>query len=367
MEWRPTVMAALKKVRVPFDSASLYSFWVFFHNLLMSRRIRITIKMILKNQTRIMLWINSGCADAASKRLMLQGGIPCSGGSQDSPTPPSPSQPRATQRAQGWLRLVMTSAVDFKQTWKRLLARKKALEVCHPGNKTIHWNLPSVFRLFPSYPGSHAEFTEEHWLLWELQCIIWRCQHRGHHLPEKTSLLQELKMAFISSIQSLMTLRDNPPFLLVPHVPDLLLDSQNLLLSFSHWGLQISGILLQVKHPCVAASEGGTASFLSIHSRIIASRFLTHQWNQENLHLQYRFIESGLGDVLTISQPGFPTFPKTRSSIPSPGKGKRSDSLPDSLFRTPCDGAQMLLSPSSKKFSHSIRSKAERVTSWCFL
>lgn len=102
-------------------------------------------------------------------------------------------------------------------------------------------------------------------------------------------------------------------------------------------------------------------------SRIIASRFLTRQRKQDDLRLQYGFIESGLGAFLTISKPGFPTFPKTRSSIPSPGKGKRSDSLPDSLLRTLCDEAQTLLSPSSKKFSHSegVKQKELRSDAFC--
>lgn len=156
-------------------------------------------------------------------------------------------------------------------------------------------------------------------------------------------------------------------FSTVPLVPDLLLDSQNYFHLFNVEGCTVFGILLQVNislmllHP----KRGPDPSHL-FHSRIIASRFLTHQWNQDDLHLQHGFIESGLRAFLTISQPGFPTFPKTRSSIPSPGKGKRSDSLPDSLLRTPCDEAQTLLSPSSKKFSHSMGTKQKDLCSDVF-
>lgn len=54
-------------------------------------------------------------------------------------------------------------------------------------------------------------------------------------------------------------------FSAVPLVPDLLLDSQNLLLSFSHWGLQDFWNSAASKNiPRVAASEEGTRSFLSI-------------------------------------------------------------------------------------------------------
>lgn len=151
-----------------------------------------------------------------------------------------------------------------------------------------------------------------------------------------------------------MTLQENPPFQLFLWCLIYFWTDKITFIFFTIGGCTAFGILLQVN-----------ASLMLLHprrrpdpshlfrSKIIASTFPPHQWNQDDLRLHM-----GLsGAFLTISQPGFLTFPKTRSSIPSPGKGKRSDSLPDSLLRPPCDEAQMPLSPSSKKFSHSAGAK----------
>lgn len=105
-------MAALKKGHIPFESTSLCSFWMLFHHLLMPRRIQITSKTILQEQKPNdplnkfrLLW-------RRCKRLMPKGGQFCLSGLSQS------SSSSATQRAQGWLRLAMTSVVDFKQIWK---------------------------------------------------------------------------------------------------------------------------------------------------------------------------------------------------------------------------------------------------------
>ena len=90
---------------------------------------------------------------------------------------------------------------------------------------------------------------------------FWRCQCRGHRLPEKT-LLHELKMAFISSVPPLTTLQENPPFqLFLWHL-------------IYFWTVKISFIFLTLgargfwnsaasKHTPHVAEEG-TGSFPSI-------------------------------------------------------------------------------------------------------
>lgn len=77
--------------------------------------------------------------------------------------------------------------------------------------------------------------------------------------------------------------------------PDLLLDSQNYFHLFNTVGCMGFGILLQVNTSLMSLhpKRGPDPSHL-FRSRIIASRFLTHQRNQDDVSLQYVFIESGL-------------------------------------------------------------------------
>lgn len=151
-----------------------------------------------------------------------------------------------------------------------------------------------------------------------------------------------------------MALQENPPFQLFLWCLIYFWTDKITSIFLTIGGCTAFGILLQVNTSLMLLHPRRRPDPCHLFgSRIITSRFSTHS-ETKMICVCCRGLS---GAFLTISQPGFLTFPKTRSSIPSPGRGKRSDSLPDSLLRPPCDEAQTLLSPSSKKFSHSAGAK----------
>lgn len=112
--------------------------------------------------------------------------------SQVSPTPPSSSHPWATQRAQRWLRLVMTSVVDFKQTWKHFPSSctQKGIRGMLPWKQSYSLELALTIwnECFLPIKGVTLNLkkntsSSENCSIW-----FWMCQYRGYVCWRKLSV-----------------------------------------------------------------------------------------------------------------------------------------------------------------------------------
>lgn len=227
----------------------------------MPRRTQITSETILQEQKPNdplnkfrLLWHKC-------KRLMPKGGILSSGGQLCLSGLSHSSS--ATQRAQGWLRLAMTSVVDLSKLENTfiLLARKQAFRSTSPrqlfpgiGLKYLEW-------VFPSYD---TEFTEKHRFLWELQHINLKVSVQRSQFAGEKLFVTWVKDGFhiVRAIPNALARKST--FSTAPLAPDLLLDRQNYFHFFSHWGLHSFWNSAASKYiPHVAASEEETGSFPS--------------------------------------------------------------------------------------------------------
>lgn len=170
-------------------------------------------------------------------------------------------------------------------------------------------------------------------------------------------------MVLISSMQSLMTFARKPTFSTVPLAPDLLLDGQNFFNLFNTGSCKVFGILLQVNTSLtlLQPKRGPDPSHLFC-SRIIASRFLTHQWTKT-----LRVYQTRPQSFFKRTPTRLSYLSKDKVLHPITRQGEEVRLAPRLSFKDTLGRGTDATQPILQEVLTFYRSKAESVTIWCFL